>query len=321
MNVITFTVVCSMPKFTITGKELGASECGAIVLGKTAFTTRDKILQNTKDAIKGIEVNKGNFNSARAEYGNRYEEVTGTWASDLLGTKITFPKFAYRNEDLRMGASLDAIISLKFKQNNYITVTCPITGKLHTFEGPEGIMEIKTDNNHRGVPKEEWIIQVHHQMICSGLEWGVIAVATQKMGEPIIYPVPKDEKLIAKIKQKVKEFWHLVDIDGSYPALIPPSKESVDLTFMSKKSNIDFEVLCSNYLIQSSEARESKKLADEIRDQIEIGMQSMGIELGHVGCYQIKCATVKKFKRKSVPTTEEYESISFSIKQTEVYDE
>ena len=40
-----------MPKFTITGKELGASECGAIVLGKTAFTTRDKILQNTKDAI------------------------------------------------------------------------------------------------------------------------------------------------------------------------------------------------------------------------------------------------------------------------------
>ena len=58
MNVITFTVVCSMPKFTITGKELGASECGAIVLGKTAFTTRDKILQNTKDAIKGLKLTK-----------------------------------------------------------------------------------------------------------------------------------------------------------------------------------------------------------------------------------------------------------------------
>ena len=306
-----------MPKFTITGKELGASECGAIVLGKTAFTTRDKILQNTKDAIKGLEVNKGNFSSARAEYGNRYEAVTGTWASDILGTTIKFPDHAHRHEDLRMGASLDAIIST----DTYITVTCPITGKLHTFEGPEGIMEIKTDNNHRGVPKEEWIIQVHHQMICSGLQWGVIAVATQKMGEPIIYPVPRDPELVAKIQRKVAEFWDLVDNDGSYPALIPPSKESVDLTFMSKKSNIDFEILCSNYLIQSSEARESKKLADEIRDQIEIGMQSMGIELGHVGCYQIKCATVKKFKRKSVPTTEEYESISFSIKQTEVYDE
>ena len=218
MNVITFTVVCSMPKFTITGKELGASECGAIVLGKTAFTTRDKILQNTKDAIKGIEVNKGNFNSARAEYGNRYEEVTGVWASDILGTTIKFPLYADRDEDLRMGASLDAIIST----DTYITVTCPITGKLHTFEGPEGIMEIKTDNNHRGVPKEEWIIQVHHQMICSGLQWAVIAVATQKMGEPIIYPVPRDPELVAKIQRKVAEFWDLVDTDGSYPPLAPP---------------------------------------------------------------------------------------------------
>jgi len=306
-----------MPKFTITGKELGASECGAIVLGKTAFTTRDKILQNTKDAIKGIEVNKGNFNSARAEYGNRYEAVTGTWASDILGTTIKFPDHAHRHEDLRMGASLDAIIST----DTYITVTCPITGKLHTFEGPEGIMEIKTDNNHRGVPKEEWIIQVHHQMICSGLQWGVIAVATQKMGEPIIYPVPRDPELVAKIQRKVAEFWDLVDNDGSYPPLAPPSKESVDLTLLLRKTNTDLEVLCGDYLRQSAEARESKKLADEIRDNIEIAMQSMGIELGHVGCYQIKCATVKKFKRKSVPTTEEYESISFSIKQTEVYDE
>ena len=317
MNVTTFTVVYNMPKFTITGKELGASECGAIVLGKTAFTTRDKILQNTKDAIKGIEVNKGNFNSARAEYGNRYEAVTGTWASDILGTTIKFPDHAHRHEDLRMGASLDAIIST----DTYITVTCPITGKLHTFEGPEGIMEIKTDNNHRGVPKEEWIIQVHHQMICSGLQWGVIAVATQKMGEPIIYPVPRDPELVAKIQRKVAEFWDLVDNDGSYPPLAPPSKESVDLTLLLRKTNTDLEVLCGDYLRQSAEARESKKLADEIRDNIEIAMQSMGIELGHVGCYQIKCATVKKFKRKSVPTTEEYESISFSIKQTEVYDE
>ena len=320
MNVTTSTTgECNMPKFTITGKELGASECGAIVLGSTAFTTRDKILQNTKDTIKGIEVDKGNFNSARAEYGNRYEAVTGTWANDILGNKepLRFPGFAHRNEELRMGASLDAIIST----DTYVTVTCPITDKLHTFKGPEGIMEIKTDNNHRGVPKEEWIIQVHHQMICSGLEWGVIAVATQKMGEPIIYPVPKDEELIAKIKQKVKEFWHLVDTDGTYPPLAPPTKASVDLTLLLKKTNTDMEMLCGDYLRQSAEARESKKLADEIRDEIEIAMQSMGIEVGHVGSYQIKCATVKKFKRKSVPTTEEYESISFSIKQTEVYDE
>ena len=306
-----------MPKYTITGKELGASECGAIVLGKTAFTTRDKILQNTKDTIKGIAVEKGNFNSARAEYGNRYEEVTGRWANDILGTSIVFPDHAHRNEDLRMGASLDAIIST----DTYVSVACPITDKLHTFKGPKGIMEIKTDNNHRGVPKQEWIIQVHHQMICSGLDWAVIAVATQKMGEPIIYPVPKDEELIAKIKEKVAEFWHLVDTDGTYPPLAPPTKASVDLTLLLKKTNTDMEMLCGDYLRQSAEARESKKLADEIRDEIEIAMQSMDIEFGHVGSYQIKCETVKKIKRKSVPTNEEYESISFSVKQTEIYDE
>ena len=79
------------------------------------------------------------------------------------------------------------------------------------------------------------------------------------------------------------------------------------------------EMLCADYLRQSAEARESKKLADEIRDNIEIAMQSMDIELGHVGNYgQVRNS---KFKRKSVPTTEEYESVSFSVKQTEVYDE
>ena len=39
-----------MPKFTITGKEIGSSECGAIVLGKTAWLTRQQVLDNTKKA-------------------------------------------------------------------------------------------------------------------------------------------------------------------------------------------------------------------------------------------------------------------------------
>ena len=44
-----------MPKLTITGKELGASETGAIVLDETAFNTNQEVLEKHRDAINGVE--------------------------------------------------------------------------------------------------------------------------------------------------------------------------------------------------------------------------------------------------------------------------
>ena len=50
-----------MPKFTETGKEVGSSECPAIVLGKTAYTTNQKVLENHRATIAGVEkLNMGN---------------------------------------------------------------------------------------------------------------------------------------------------------------------------------------------------------------------------------------------------------------------
>ena len=103
------------------------------------------------------------------------------------------PEFAHQNKEHKMGASIDAIISSDLG----INITDPITQEDYTFNG-DGILEIKTDFYHMDKVREEWVIQVHHQMICSGYNWGIVAVLNQK-GHLKIYPVPRNEELIDKI--------------------------------------------------------------------------------------------------------------------------
>ena len=103
------------------------------------------------------------------------------------------PDEKYQNKELKMGASIDAIISSDLG----INIFDPITQEEFTFNG-DGILEIKTDFYHMDKVREEWVIQVHHQMICSDYTWGIIAVLNQK-GHLKIYPVPRNEELIDDI--------------------------------------------------------------------------------------------------------------------------
>ena len=71
----------------------------AIVLGKMTFTTRIKyykILRMLSKALRSTKVTLIRLEQSI----NRYEEVTGTWASDILGTTIKFPDHAHRYEHL-----------------------------------------------------------------------------------------------------------------------------------------------------------------------------------------------------------------------------
>lgn len=310
-----------MPKFTITGKEIGSSECGAIVLGKTAWLTRQQVLDNTKKARNNsVDISEKNFESSAARRGNRLEPFVGQMASEDLGVDITYPDHAHRNEQLRIGASIDAIIT----NDTNLTIANPLDGKLITFPASDGIMEIKTDTDHRGVPKPEWVIQVHHQMLCSGIEWAVIAVFTQKM-EIKIYPIVKNEETITQIKTAIKEFWHLVDNDMDYAEVVEKETQGVvDLSFYADKINAKFSSLCEDYIRSNNEAKHWSKIASEIKDTIIVHMESINVEEGFYGPpgdrYLIKVKSTEYLKGKKVllkDTPENYGiRTTFAVKHT-----
>ena len=128
-----------------------------------------------------------------------------------------------------MGASLDAIIST----DTYVTVTCPITGKLHTFEGPKVLWKLRPIITTRVLRGMDNTSTSSNDLLW--VEMGSYCCCYEKMGEPIIYPVPRDPVLIDKIRVKVAEFWDLVDNDGGYPPLAPPSKKC-GLNFTAKQN-------------------------------------------------------------------------------------
>tara|TARA_X000001382_G_scaffold109845_2_gene86144 strand:+ start:991 stop:1899 length:909 start_codon:yes stop_codon:yes gene_type:complete len=298
-----------MPKFTETGKEVGSSECPALVLGKTAYTTNQKVLENHRATIAGVEKLNEYRPSQAQDRGNFLEEGIAKWACKQLHASFEMPEFAHQNKELKMGASIDAIISSDLG----INISDPITQEEFTFNG-DGILEIKTDFYHMDKPREEWVIQVHHQMICSDYTWGIIAVLNQK-GHLKIYPVPRDEDLIDDIIYKVNQFWSLVDSGEDYPPYKEPTVEAVNLVEVLKDSNDYLDDLCGDYLSCMAEARKKTKEAQNIKDGIIIKLESIGVEQGYTNNYQLKSQDIMRKKRKQIQTDEDVPGHIFSIKE------
>ena len=162
--------------------------------------------------------------------------------------------------------------------------------------------------------RDEWSIQVHHQMICSGYNWGIVAVLNQK-GHLKIYPVPRDEELIDKIIYKVNEFWSLVESGKDYPPYKEPPVEAVNLVEVLTDSNENIDSLCGDYLECMASARRKTKEAQDIKDGIIIKLESIGVEQGYTNNYQIKSQDIMRKKRKQIQTDEEVPGHIFSIKE------
>ena len=297
-----------MPKFTETGKEIGSSECPALVLGKTAYTTNQKVLENHRATIAGVE-KLNEYRPSQAQLrGNFLEKGLADWACHNLHAGYEMPEFAHQNKEHKMGASIDAIISSDLG----INISDPVTQEEYTFNG-EGILEIKTDFYHMDKIRDEWVIQVHHQMICSGYTWGIVAVFTGKVLK--LYPVARDEELIDKIIYKVNEFWSLVESGEDYPPYKEPVVEAVNLVEVLTDSNENIDSLCGDYLSCMAEARKKTKEAQDIKDGIIIKLESIGVEQGYTNNYQIKSQDIVRKKRKQIETDEEVPGHIFSIKE------
>jgi hypothetical protein len=178
-----------------------------------------------------------------------------------------------------------------------------------------GIMEIKTDFYHQGKLRPEWLIQVHHQMICSGLTWGIVACLDQKGGLNF-YPIDKNDALCSLIVEKVQEFWSLIKTGADYPEIKDKDKpEFVEIEKLLEKSNHDFEQLCSDFTTASSEARKWTKTKDEIKSGIQDILDTLGITHAKFQNFEIISETKLKEKKKMIATGEMQESYTFSLKE------
>lgn len=301
-----------MPKLTKDGVEIGSSEGPTIVLHKNKFgDTRQAKLDKFKKVRAGVELLPDRpRNPGALRRGTHLEYSVGTWAQEELeimtsgAVEMYEPTEAFRDEGLKIASSVDRII--KLEEN------LELEG--HVFKG-EGIMEIKTDFYHQGKPHAEWLIQVHHQMICTGLPWGIVACMDQH-GKLHFYPVPFEKQLAEVMLDAYGQFWHLVETDGDYPPVAEaPKAELVDITDMLPQTNQDLEQLCADYLKASAEETAWRKTKAEVKDAIVFCLDALDVEHAKLPGFVIKSETVTKPKKQMVETGEVYETISFSVKE------
>jgi len=303
-----------MPKLTKTGYEIGSSEAGAIVLFKTAFQFRDEVLENHKLARAGVESVDKPLNKNALRRGTHLEPSVATWAAEdlmeMTGAHVEMqePKVAFRREDLRIASSVDRIV----------TLSAPLV--LSEPDGTEvvlqnkGICEIKTDFYHDDKPKPEWKIQVLHQMLCTGMRWGLIACMCQR-GKMHYYPVTYNQHLIDRMIEAYAEFWHLVDTDGTYPPITTNEAGPVELKTYDEGVTTLLKSMADDYLKAGAEARRWSAVKEESKKAIMQAMDNLEVEHGKIENFVIKAEVKRKEKKRMVGTGEFAPSTSFSIKE------
>jgi hypothetical protein len=302
-------------KKTITGEELGASEMAAVMMGVDAYgNTNQETLDNHKRAAHGVEVVKHKaFNKNALVRGTYLEHAIVPWFLEMLkddGLTCTAeePKDAFRMKEERLGATLDRIMT--------VPKDCEMVIGDNTFSG-RGVLEVKTDFYHADKCKADWMIQLHQQMMCAGLEWGIVLVMTQK-GKLKTYGYHKDDMVCQGILKAAREFWKLFDEDGEYPPVEKQPEPGLKTVTVEPKAgdNLDLVQVLTDYQKATAEARSWKKVADENKDILVMHMDSIDADVMNVGSFQVKSVTTQKPKRTMVEVPGEYiDSSSFSVKE------
>lgn len=194
------------------------------------------------------------------------------------------PKEPFRHPKHRIASSVDRILEIKGEKGKLVLTWL---GKEHRMSGT-GICEIKTGAYHDGRPKPEWVMQVHNQMICTDLDWGIIACMDQHF-RLNLYPVRRDPALEEVMLKAYAEFWELIDTDGDYPPIEEHDNDNlVDITEMLPKANHDLAGMCTDYLRAAAEANQWEKTRKQLREGIIFILDSMQVDYAKMPGFIIK---------------------------------
>mgnify|MGYP003115068748 FL=1 len=274
-------------KKTITGKELGASEIGTIILGKNSYGQTDNdVLDKHKRASIGVSHIRENEYSRPLTRGKHLEAgIVNWWLEETFAkqkVKIVADEldFAVRMEREKIGATLDRLIKINGELE--------VDGEVFTGEG---VLEIKTDYYHQNKPKIEWIYQVNQQLICVNktldkkLTWGLIVCACQK-GKLHTYPVKLNKKYIKDIFGAAITFWNHFDYGTRFPE--PEEKQEdkkLDIRTLNPEHIVTFNNenyllvdVIDNYLNAKREERQSKKTTTTHKEILDFAIDQMNCD-------------------------------------------
>lgn len=212
----------------------------------------------------------------RTTWGNRLEGVIASGLAEDNGWTIRKAGYFEDEQCSGMGATLDFIIT-------------EAEGK----DSP-GALEIK--NVDSLVFKNKWtdgepplhiLLQLQHQLACSGLSWGVVG-ALVGGNETKLYFYERNEKIISQIRTKVAAFWDNVannrapEIDGSdrTKQLITDSI-TVDTQKTLDINDGKFESLCQEYLLINQQLKELSQTKNRVHSQLVKSYGNAGTVTGN----------------------------------------
>lgn len=184
------------------GRFIGSSEVAALFGVQAAYQQSHYALWHTKRGIEPPPVG-----GPRVAWGKRLEAVIAEAVAEEHGYAVTPGRYAIA-EGCRAAASLD------------FEVAADPAGE---FQGP-GVLETK--NADWLIHKRQWtdgepplhiLLQLQHQLLCTGWQWG--AVAALVGGNDLrLYRYAARPKLIADIRRRIDAFWASKEpppVDGS----------------------------------------------------------------------------------------------------------
>ena len=282
-----------MAKFSDDRFEIGASRVPALVLGKTSFTTNERERLKTIHARQGIETIETEFGKDAKERGNYLEDAIIEWSRDKvaeIGSETATVDLCkvtqgYRIDDLALCASLDAILKIEGE----VTMYNQLTDEEIILSG-FGALEIKTTNTD-DLPRSDQIIQLQAQLLCSGFEWGIIAVfgKSQKL---TLVPFKADQDIFNQIMEKVNEFWQKVDLNEPYPPLDNGPPSIINLDHLDIKDSLIG--VAEDWLMCDAEIKKWTRKKDEDQKLLQRIMEQNEAEYAEVGNINIAYPTITR---------------------------
>ena len=280
-------------KYTIDGEEVGATYGATIVEEINCFSgqTVEELRQMYVNFANGIKPTEQPQTRAMSR-GMKLEPYIMQESYSLIreamkprtNLEIIEVNEADRIVEERMACSCDS----KFKVDKDLIIPNPM-GDDFPMRGLI-INEQKSDAQSKSTvpPIMRYVWQLHFQMACTGARFGIIS----KMGNDLnvkLYPYKRDEKMIALIMSKVREFWYKVDNDIPYD-LDKDEPPVIDLTEHKLADNI--EVLIDSRMALKSEVEKFKSDLEKREAELQGIMQKLNSERATFKNYLIEHRTV-----------------------------
>ena len=198
-------------KYSITGKESGASDLGAIVPVASEYlrpfgNSPNDVLTRHRAALEGVDT----FPASRImEAGNRFEDAIRQWFEDEFNCIVDIPTKGFRSKHCNLVASLDGVVV------NGLTIT-DHAGVTHTIDS-EAVIDFKSPTYAPDDPEApHYMLQIQGQMECTDFDWGILAQLDRARCEWTIAVWRRHNGVIEAIRKAVDVFWDHMANDTNY---------------------------------------------------------------------------------------------------------